>query len=192
MKTTDPEALPLRLSQRHRLFIYAIGGSLVASGVGWLIAHYFLSEPNELGETHHPSEPVWLRIHGAALFCFLVLLGTILPGHVTRAWSMRRIRTASVRRNVITGIVMLSLVGILALTGYGLYYSGSEELRPYISATHWMTGLAAAVGFYQHHKIRSRRVRVPHTTARPIEPLLAEQASSGAGFLEQNPHQPLS
>lgn len=192
MNTTNPEMLPLRLSRRHRAFIYAAGATLVASGLAWLVAHYFLCEPNEFGESHHPSEPVWLRIHGAGAFCALIVFGTVLPGHVARAWSMRRVRISSVRRNVITGTAILSLAAGLVLTGYGLYYLGSEELRPYISSAHWIFGLAATVGFYQHHKARVRRSRAPAIAKRPIEPLLVEQASSGAVFLEQNPQQPLS
>jgi hypothetical protein len=146
----------MRLSRHHRQWIYAVGGSLVGSGVAWLIVHYLLVDAGAFGETHHPSEPWLLRLHGAAVMGFLVVLGTILPGHVTRAWSLRKNSTQSVRRNVVTGILMLSLVAALALTGYALYYSGSEQLRPYISTGHWVIGLAAAAGFYQHRRGRLR------------------------------------
>ena len=61
LNTTHQGTLPMRLSRRHRLYLYVIGGSLVASGVAWLIAHYLLAAPSEFGETHHPSEPWWLR-----------------------------------------------------------------------------------------------------------------------------------
>ena len=159
MNTIHQGTLPMRLSQRHRLYLYVIGGSLVASGVAWLIAHYLLANPSEFGESHHPSEPWWLRLHGAAVMAFLVLLGTILPGHVTRAWSLRKNRALPVRKNVVTGTLMLSLVAALALTGYGLYYCGDEDLRPYISTGHWLVGLTAAVSFYQHHRGALRRAR---------------------------------
>jgi len=118
----------MRLSKYHRLWIYAVGGTLVASGTGWLIAHYLLIEPGPFAEAQHPSEPWWLRLHGAAMMVFLVVLGTILPGHVRQAWSLRKINAASVKRNVTTGILMLSLVTGLGVTGYALYYCGSEEL----------------------------------------------------------------
>src|ERR1700738_2586602 len=157
LNRTHQDAPPMRLSRHHRQWIYAVGGSLVGSGVGWLIAHYLLGGASPFGETQHPSEPWWLRMRGAAAMVFLVVLGTILPGHVTRAWSLRKNCVQSVRRNIVTGILMLSLVAALALTGYALYYSGSEELRPYISTGHWVMGLAAAAGFYQHRRGRLKR-----------------------------------
>ena len=177
----------MRLSRRHRQWIYAIGGSLVASGIGWLIAHYLLTTASEFGETHHPSEPWWLRLHGAAVMGYLVLLGTILPGHVKRAWSLRSKCHASVRRNVITGIVMLSLSLALALTGWALYYSGSEELRPYISVGHWVLGLSAAIGFYQHHRSRVRSTARDQRN-RGRGPSMVEPQPGGGGLMLKHNH----
>jgi hypothetical protein len=160
----------MRLSKYHRRWIYSVCGTLVVSGMGWLIAHYLLVEPGAFGEAQHPSEPWWLRLHGAAMMAFLVVLGTILPGHVRQAWSLRKINAAAVKRNVATGIVMLSLVAGLGVTGYALYYCGTEELRPYLSACHWVTGLAATIGFYQHHRSRVRRQSV-RAVAERVEPV---------------------
>ncbi len=186
LNSTYQDAPPMRLSRQHRQWIYAAGGSLVGSGVAWLIAHYLLVGANSFGEAHHPSEPWWLRLHGAAMMAFLVVLGTILPGHVTRAWSLRKNCVQSVRRNVVTGILMLSLVAALALTGYALYYSGSEELRPYISTGHWVMGLAAAAGFYQHRRGRLKRgsQRGP---AKQAERPRAQEPSPGVVMLEHLP-----
>jgi len=33
---------------------------------------------------------------------------------------------------------------LLIATGYGLYYAGDEQTRPWISCVHWVLGLAAA------------------------------------------------
>jgi hypothetical protein len=190
LNRTHQDAPPMRLSRHHRQWIYAAGGSLVASGIGWLIAHYLLVEAGSFGETHHPSEPWWLRLHGAAVMAFLVVLGTILPGHVTRAWSLRKNCTQSVRRNVVTGTLMLSLVAVLALTGYGLYYSGSEELRPYISTGHWVLGLAAAAGFYQHLRGRLQR-RSQRGPAKQVDRPRAQEPSPGGVLLKHHPRRHL-
>jgi H+/Cl- antiporter ClcA len=180
----------MRLSRHHRQWLYAIGGCLVGSGVAWLIAHYLPAEASSFGETHHPSEAWWLRLHGAAVMAFLVVLGTILPGHVTRAWSLRKNRTRSVRRNVITGVFMLSLVAALAVTGYALYYSGNEDLRPYISTGHWIIGLAAALGFYQHHRGRLQR-REQSSRAKQAASPRALESSPGGVMLKPHPRRHL-
>jgi hypothetical protein len=180
----------MRLSRHHQQWIYAAGGCLVGSGVAWLVAHYLLVDPGEFGETHHPSEAWWLRLHGAAVMVFLVVLGTILPGHVTRAWSLRKSRAHSVRRNVVTGTFMLSLVVALALTGYALYYSGSEELRPYISTGHWLMGLAAAAGFYQHRRGRLQRGS-QRDPARQADLPRAQEPSPGGALLKSHPRRHL-
>ena len=75
---------------------------------------------------------------------------------------------------------MLSLCVGLALTGYALYYSGSEELRPYISTSHWVMGLAAAVGFYQHRRGTLRRVSKRGPAKHAEQPRLQEPASVGS------------
>jgi hypothetical protein len=184
------DAPPLRLSRRHQRWIYAVGGCLVGSGVAWLIAHYLVGATGSFGETHNPSEPWWLRLHGAAVMAFLVVLGTILPGHVTRAWSLRKNCTQSVRRNIVTGILMLSLVVALALTGYALYYSGSEEFRPYISTGHWVAGLIAAAGFYQHRRGRLQRRNKGRPAIQAERPYASAPSPAGV-MLKPNLRRPL-
>ena len=180
----------MRLSRLHRRWIYAVCATLAGSGIAWLIAHYLLSSASPFDDAHHPSEPWWLRLHGAAAMAFLVVLGTILPGHAKRAWSLRRNCTPQVRRNIITGILMLTLVTALVSTGYALYYSGSEELRPYISTCHWIAGLVAAAGFYQHRRGRLQRgsQRAP---AKPAQTQQTPALTAAGGLLRHHPRRHL-
>lgn len=147
---------PMRLSQTHERWVYVIGGVLFLSGIGWLVAHYFFAPPAEFGETAAPSEPLWLRIHGAAAMASLIALGTLLPGHIALAWKFRQ--------NLSSGFLMLGIAGVLILTGYGLYYAGGEETRPWISLIHWSVGLAAAVGLLLHVLLGKRR----HIRGQPL------------------------
>jgi len=72
-------------------------------------------------------------------------LGSVLPGHVSRAWSMRR--------NVKTGIFMLTMMVILSLSGYFLYYLGAKGLRDITAIVHWVIGLALPLLAWLHvHK----------------------------------------
>jgi cell division protein FtsW (lipid II flippase) len=56
-----------------------------------------------------------LKTHGITAALFLVLFGSLLAVHIKLALKMKR--------NLITGLVMLSLMSCLAISGTGLYYS---------------------------------------------------------------------
>src|SRR4030095_13062442 len=78
-----------------------------------------------------------MKIHGAAAMAILVLIGMLLIGHVRFAWRARRNRA--------NGSVFLSALGILTITGYGLYYAGGERLRAWTSWIHLVVGLALPI-----------------------------------------------
>ena len=122
-----------RLSARHQFWLHGTIALLFLSGVLWLVFHQYLRAHGDFGETANPAEPWFLKAHGAGAMLFLLLLGTVLPGHVRRAWHARR--------NRFTGAVFLGVNGLLIITGYGLYYFGGEKLRPVVSALHWIVGL---------------------------------------------------
>jgi hypothetical protein len=147
---------PVRLSTRHQRWLYVVAGALLLSGLGWITAHYVLAGNSllaglEFAGVPHPSEMWWLRLHGASMIGFLVVFGALLPGHVARGW--RR------HRNRHSGLFMLATTVMLALSGYGLYYSGDEATRPWISALHWVIGLAAGAGLVLHVTFGKRGVR---------------------------------
>lgn len=153
----------VRLSRRHERWLYATGGVLLVSGLGWLTAHYFLASAGEFGDAHHASEPWWLRVHGAAAMGFLVVFGALLPAHIGRVWHQGKNRRS--------GILMLTVIALLGISAYGLYYSGSDVLRAWLSAIHWLTGLAAAAGLVMHvwigkHLHNHRRVHHKHVQKR--------------------------
>ena len=119
-----------RLHPVHRLTLYALLGALLATGIAW--------------EVTSPSAPATLmmKIHGAAGMLTLVLLGTLLVQHVPAGWAARKNRKS--------GVVMLGALAWLALTGYLLYYAGSEALRWYAAQSHLWVGIAggAIVGLH--------------------------------------------
>ncbi len=147
-KTQQP---PMRLSQRHERWLHAIGLLVFLSGIGWLADHYLFAGSEDFGDAHAPSEPLWLRLHGAAAMAGLVVFGSLLPGHIARAWR--------VRGNFRSGLLMLSLVVLLVVTGYGLYYAGDEETRPWISIVHWLAGTLAAAGLVLHVRFGKRWIQ---------------------------------
>jgi cation transport ATPase len=138
----------IRLSPSHERWVLSLSTALLISGALWLVFHYFITVPGEFGESRHPLEAWWLRMHGAAAMAFLIVLGTMLPNHIRRAWQLRR--------NYRTGGVMLSVVTVLVITGYGLYYASGENLRIWISAVHWGIGLVGMPALILHVLIGKR------------------------------------
>ena len=141
----DVQPPPMRLSRWHERWLYAIGAWVFLSGIGWLADHYLFAGSADFGDGHAASEPLWLRLHGAAAMAGLVVFGSLLPGHIARAWRLRR--------NYRSGVLMLSLMLLLVLTGYGLYYFGDEESRPWISMVHWLAGIVAGASLVLHVRL---------------------------------------
>jgi hypothetical protein len=119
-----------RLHPALRLTLYVLFGALLATGVAW--------------EAMSPgaSAALVMKIHGAAGMLTLVVLGMLLAQHVPVGWAEHRNRKS--------GVVMLGAAAWLAMTGYLLYYAGSEALRWYAAQSHLWVGIAAAaiVGFH--------------------------------------------
>lgn len=123
----------IRLGRWQQAYLYTVGTLLVLSGGLWLLFHYFVRVEGEFGPTLHPLEPWWLRVHGIAGAAFLIGFGSVLPGHVRRAWGAAR--------NRITGTIFFSVMLTLTITGYLLYYVGAETARDVMSLVHWSVGL---------------------------------------------------
>lgn len=122
--------------------MYSIAGALFLTGAIWLVFHYFVRIEGAFGPGPHPLERWWLRLHGAAAFAMLFLLGTIAVTHARQAWAAHR--------NRVTGAIMASLNALLVVTGYLLYYSGGEMSRETISVMHWVLGLGFPLVIIAH------------------------------------------
>jgi len=122
----------VRLDRRFRGSLYAILAALVLTGAAWLFADW--------SKAHLDPDP-WqeiaadlLMLHGGAAMVALMLLGALVPLHVTRAWRSKR--------NRLTGPAMATVNAVLIATAFGLYYAGSDALRTWISDLHIVAGLA--------------------------------------------------
>jgi len=160
----------MRLGFWQQAYLYVSGVLLVLSGALWLLFHYFVRIPGEFGDKPHAIEPWLLVIHGLFAAAFLIGFGSVMPGHVRRAWNGRR--------NRISGTMFFSLLSVLIGSGYALYYTGEESARAIISVLHWVIGLGmpALMGWHIWRGRVWRRVRIdsggPMEAAEPaaIEP----------------------
>ena len=80
-------------------------------------------------------KPWMLKLHGAAAMAFLVALGILIPTHLKRAWQARRNRAY--------GGFFVTVIALLVLTGYGLYYFGDDRWRSAASWIHLILGFTA-------------------------------------------------
>ena len=140
----------IRLSSGHRMCLFGVFAAAFLTGVAWWVLHRWFQVAGEFGPSPHPAEYWLIRLHGAAAFATLVLLGSLLPLHVKRAWLARRNRRS--------GGLMLLLNALLALTGYALYYAGGETFRATASTAHLLLGLALPL-LLVVHILRGRRSR---------------------------------
>jgi len=139
-----------RLGPLHRRWLAICFAILFMSGLLWLGFHYLVTVKTDFGEGPHPLQQWWLKLHGLAAMATLVIVGSLLPGHVRKAWQHHQ--------NRLSGGTMVAWATTLTLTGYALYYFGSEMSRPIISATHWVMGIAA-LPLLIAHIISGRRTR---------------------------------
>jgi hypothetical protein len=131
----------LRLDPRFRFALYAAFSVLFITGAGWLLADQ-MKDASVTSEAWQTTAAYLLMLHGGAAMVTLMLLGALVPLHVQRAWRSRR--------NRLTATAMLTLNGVLVATSFGLYYAGSEVLRPWVSDVHIGLGMCLPFLFFVH------------------------------------------
>ena len=140
----------VRFELWHRRLIYAVVGATFVTGVLWLLFHEFVRVRTSFGDGPHALESWWLKLHGLSAMLGLIVLGSLIFTHVRYAWKTRK--------NIASGIILLTSNVVLIATGYALYYFGGEQTRPMISLIHWGVGVALAL-LMAAHIVIGRRVR---------------------------------
>lgn len=130
-----------RIGAIQRRTLYAIALGVLLSGLLWLLLDW-LQVLLDSDSAALAIQQWALRVHGAAAMAMLVAVGALLPTHVAAGWALRRER--------VIGVANVAGAAVLAATGWGLYYAGSETLRARVSAAHWMVGIAAAMVLVWH------------------------------------------
>jgi cytochrome c biogenesis protein CcdA len=139
----------LRLKSSFRYALYAAFAALVLTGAGWFVADWQKDPSGD--EIWQQIAANMLMVHGGVAMLTLLMLGALIPLHILRAW-----RAA---KNRISGSIMATLNVALILTAFGLYYLGSENLRPWISWTHIGAGVCLAVWLPMHVWLGRREMR---------------------------------
>lgn len=137
-------------------WFYSAFGVLFFSGVLWLAVRFWAGENTEFDGPFATLPSRLMRLHGAAAMVSLLVLGALIPTHMQRAWGEKR--------NHFTAIAMVALCGLMIISGYGLYYSGGERLRLWMSNIHSFSGCVLPFVLFWH-VIQGRKER-PHQQRR--------------------------
>jgi hypothetical protein len=141
---------PTNLPRWQELAVYLSFGLLLATGIAWLVFNTWVRVQGDFGPEHHPAEHMVLIAHAIGAYAFLIVLGAMTPVHIPLGWNRRR--------NLVSGITLVTVCGLLGLTALGLYYVGQDLLRGWTSLVHWTVGLAALPALLLHvTRGRSRR-----------------------------------
>ena len=122
------------------------GAVLLLSGGLWLALHYSIGAG--AGELPHPLEAWSLRLHGLAAFAGMFVLGAVGAAHVPHGWRLSSRPRWGPQRG--SGLMLCSLSGIMAATGYLLFYFAPETIRPALGWAHAFAGLLAAGVLLRH------------------------------------------
>lgn len=149
MHKSRPSIDPIRLRVWHRRLTYLSTGWLLATGLAWLALDLFARGRADIVGPHPLAHPV-LAAHGAVAMVALISYGGVLTSHVPRAWT--------VKRNRWTGCLIATVLAVLIVTAWLLYYASSEDAHQIASACHWIVGLSVAL-VLPLHVVMGRRAR---------------------------------
>jgi hypothetical protein len=131
----------LRLNLGFQFALFAAFSVLFVTGALWLCADQ-MKVTVDTGETWQAIAANLLMVHGGVAMITLMFLGALFPLHIRLGWRSRR--------NLVTGAAMASFNAVLVVTAFGLYYTGSEVLRPWMSIVHTGFGLCLPFLFIIH------------------------------------------
>jgi heme A synthase len=133
--------------------LYSSLGLLWLTGCGWLVLHYFFQTQTDFGTAPHPLQLSLLLVHGVLALAAVFFFGWIAGSHIGEHWP-RKVNRA-------TGITLVTLIVVLALTGVGSYYLTSESLRSGTALIHQVAGVfaiaPALIHWFLNRKARTGR-----------------------------------
>jgi len=131
----------------HRLAVYLVAIALAVTGLTWIVLSWDTSSLSLLDDTRRLRHAL-LVAHGVAATVGGLLLGSLFPQHMRRAWRQGFNRTS--------GTVMTGTALCLVATGLLLYYAGSEAFRESASLAHQWIGFLACALLPVHVRIGRR------------------------------------
>lgn len=130
------------LTPWHRRWVYGSFAAIYLSGVAWILGHRFLQTENPFGSQPSRVEAWSLPLHGLSAMVFLLVLGSLVPTHLSAGWQAGK--------NLRSGLFMIVLQGVLIGSAGALYYLGDDGLRNAVSGVHQALGAASVLFLFLH------------------------------------------
>ena len=121
---------------------YITLGALWLTGCAWLVLHYFFQGSSDFGSAPHPWQPTLMTIHGVLAAVSIFLFGWIAGAHIGEHWRRGLNRTS--------GLTLVTVFTMLAITGLGSYYLTGEPLRNTSTWIHEAVGALAIAPAIAH------------------------------------------
>lgn len=143
---------PLPNWQRRTGYVVLL--ALLLSGLTWLAVHFLhwpAASRAEMEGLPSPWEAGLMRVHGAAAMAALFVFGALTSTHVIRGWRMKR--------RLPSGLVLVTLLALMVLTSYTLYYLIGEDGRDTLGLVHAAVGVSVVGALLWHRRRRAHPPR---------------------------------
>jgi hypothetical protein len=165
-RQTGREIIIMRIKTAFRLALYGAFGVLFGTGILWLVADQL--KEGASGDLWQQVASSALMLHGGTTMVALMFLGALVPSHIQRAWRAKKNRA--------TGVVSVAVYALLILTAFGLYYLGSEAVRPWLSFIHATIGLTVPALLAAHIMVGRGVLAGSATSAAPLRRMARSSA----------------
>ena len=120
------------------------GSSVAITGLALAAFRYVVPQQDAFSAYPHASWPLLLMFHVFPALLLFFFVGSIWRQHVIQYWRSRSRRQS--------GLTLSICLGIIAASGYALYFVGEEMWLGIWRATHAISGVLG-IGFYLYHAI---------------------------------------
>ncbi|OUS11888.1 hypothetical protein A9Q89_07520 [Gammaproteobacteria bacterium 53_120_T64] len=122
--------------------LYALFAMAWCSGMSFFVLKTWFVLDGEFGPMRHPWQFSVLQIHAAAAFAMMLGFGFLLGAHVQYTWKLQRAR--------IPGMVLVTLLSMLMISAYLLYYIVHDDFREILEYLHLALGFFLPVALIAH------------------------------------------
>ncbi len=134
----------MRIRRRFKFILYSTLYGLYLTGLAdWILQNWFKINLG-FGVAPRPSAIWFLRTHAIFGLTFLMIFGYLIRTHIQPG-----LRT---RRQIVSGLLVLSPIVFLILTVPFLYYAGDESFKQIVAAVHTYVGLVLFLPFLLHSR----------------------------------------